>query len=356
LETVERDYSPKGVRFYYVYKALAHPEHERYVTPFTLKERLMHIEEAERRLGSRITWLCDGMSNDLKSALGGVPNAELLIDPEGRVARRRAWSDPDALRDDLAELVGPVEKPTRVSDLELKTTPPPDTVATGIVPRIELPGGMRPLLIEPLLEDTKLPFYVKLRAEADAGLLRSGAGKLYLGFHLDPLYHVHWNNLAKPLEFELSVPETVRVSPPKGSAPKVQEPADADPREFLIDVRGGEAGPLELTVRYFACDDANTFCVPVTQRYVVHLEPDPHGGRVSTRGGRGAGPRRNREDMAARMMRWDANGDGRLARDEAPDRMRDHFDRIDTNGDGVIDADEIEAMAERMQQRRGGAR
>ena len=51
--------------------------------------------------------------------------------------------------------------------------------------------------------------------------------------------------------------------------------------------------------------------------------------------------------MAARMMRWDADGDGRLTRDEAPERMRDRFDRIDTNSDGFIDPDEIEAMGGR---------
>ncbi len=72
METVERDYAPQGVRFYYVYKALAHPERDGYVEAFTLKERLMHVREAERRLGSRIPWLADGMSNNLKSALGGA--------------------------------------------------------------------------------------------------------------------------------------------------------------------------------------------------------------------------------------------------------------------------------------------
>jgi len=33
------DYAPKGVKFYYMYKALAHPELDGYVNPFTLKIR-----------------------------------------------------------------------------------------------------------------------------------------------------------------------------------------------------------------------------------------------------------------------------------------------------------------------------
>ncbi len=362
METVERDYAPQGVRFYYVYKALAHPERDGYVQAFTLKERLMHVREAERRLGSRIPWLYDGMSNDLKSALGGVQNAELVIDPEGRVARRRAWSDPNELRRDLEDLVGPVEEPTRVADLDRKAEPPPDRVATGVVPRIEVPGPMRALKIEPMIEDGETPFYVKLRAEADGALLNDGKGKLYLGFHLDPLYHVHWNNRTKPLEFEVVAPKGVRVSPKKDSAPKVAEPADADPREFLVKVKGGRKSnaPLELSVRYFACDDANTFCVPVEQRYRVHLQPDPDGGRVSARGGggprmaRGPGEPGGFGDPAARIMSFDADGDGRVARDEFPERMRQRFDRMDGNGDGTIDADEAQAAAERMARFREG--
>ena len=355
------------MRFYYVYKALAHPEHDGYVKAFTLKERLMHVQEAERRLGSRIPWLFDGMSNDLKNALGGTQNSELVIDPQGRVARRRAWSDPDELRRDLEELVGPVEKPTRVADLDLKTESPPERVATGVVPRVEVPGPMRALKIEPLTETGEVPYYAKLRAEADGDLLSKGKGQLYLGFHLDPLYHVHWNNLTKPLEFELVAPRGIRVSPKKGSAPKVEEPADADPREFLVKVKGAGNGtaPLELTARYFACDDANTFCVPVEQRYRVHLEADPDGGRVMARGGgRGGfgGPRMGRGpgepggfgDMAARIMSFDANGDGRVTRDELPERMRTRFDRMDENGDAAIDAGEAQAMAQRMGRFREG--
>ena len=355
---MERDYRPKGVQFYYVYKALAHPEHDNYVIPFTLEERLMHVEEAERRLGSRIPWLCDSMSNDLKTALGGAQNAELVIDPEGRVVRRRAWSNPDKLREDLAQLVGPVKKPTRISDLDLETAPPPEAVARGVVPRLDLPRSMRmrALEIEPVVENGEIPFYAKLRAEADEAFLETGKGKLYLGFHLDPLYRVHWNNLTKPLEFRLEVPRDVRASPRKGSAPKVKEPADADPREFLVDLSAGDRSePLDLSVRYFACDDANTFCIPVKQRYLVHLRPDPDGGRVSARGGRGAGGRGGRGAMAGRIMGWDADGDGRVTREEVPGPMKERFERMDANGDGAIDADEAKTVAERMQRfRRGG--
>ena len=57
MEALYRDYEPRGVRFLYVYKALAHPELNGYVRPVTLEERLMHVAEAKRALGTEIVWL-----------------------------------------------------------------------------------------------------------------------------------------------------------------------------------------------------------------------------------------------------------------------------------------------------------
>ena len=51
------------------------------------------------------------------------------------------------LRKDLEKLVGPVKNPTRVSDLNMKTEPPPKLAASGVVPRIKVPGAMQPVKI-----------------------------------------------------------------------------------------------------------------------------------------------------------------------------------------------------------------
>ena len=151
-------------------------------------------------------------------------------------------------------------------------------IPSGIVPGVRRPAGMVPLKVVPGKQKRPIPFYARLRAEVDRPFLTRGEGRLYLGFHLDPHYAVHWNNRVKPLEFRLETAEGVRVTPSRGSGPRVKQPADKDPREFLLDISAtGQSRPLSLTVRYFACDDADTFCIPVTQRYTVHLEPDPGG-------------------------------------------------------------------------------
>lgn len=362
------------MQVYFVYKSLAHPEggSNSYVQPFTLEERLMHVAEARRTLGATVPWLCDTMANDLKHALGDRPNSEFVLDPEGRIVSMRDWSNPDTLRSELEELVGKVDNPTRIADLDLKIETTPKPAASGVVPRIKLPGGLQPLLVEP--QAGKTPFYVKLRAEAEQSVLRGESGKLYLGFHLDPLYHVHWNNLAKPVSYEVVAPEGVTVSPAKGEAEKPKVDADIDPREFLVDVEDASLDkPLELTVRYFACNDEKGFCIPVTQKYLVHLNRDRDGGQARRGGARPGGADRgtqpsrpNSQNRQApngapggrgfsveRLFRMDRNNDGKIARDELPPPMQRNFDRMDTNSDGFVSRDEAKAVEERMRRRSG---
>ncbi len=308
LEALHRDYSPKGVRFYYVYKTLAHPEYNGYIKPFSLKERLLHVRDARRRLRTQFDWICDTMTSDVKHALGDAPNSEFVIDPEGRVVRKRAWSRPSQLRADLEELVGSVENPTDPDDLDVGLLDDQRDVATGVVERVKPSSKLRVLKIEPLPAEDDMPFYVKLRAEASDELLDTGQGEMFLGFRLDPIYNVHWNNRADPLQFDLILPEGVVATPASGTGPAVDVKADIDPREFLIDVRGTSPEPIVVNVRYFACDDAETFCVGVSQQYKIYLEVDPQGGWIFSRGGRPT--RRPGQAVAGRT---------RLARAQAAD-------------------------------------
>lgn len=53
----------------------------------------------------------------------------------------------------------------------------------------------------------------------------------------------------------------------------------------------------------------------------------------------------------SRFDQWDANGDGRLTRDELPQRIRGNFDRLDANNDGVISRKEDAAVSNRQRER-----
>lgn len=265
------------MRFYYIYKALAHWGYEGYVGPVTLHERLIHIQEGKRTLGTEINWLSDTMANDLKHLIGDASNSEFVLDPEGRILKMRLWSDPQALREDLAALVGAVVPPTKVDDLNMKVEPPPQAAPTGIVERIKLPGVFHPLQSQPQLGRTELPFYVKLRAAASNELFQTGRGRMYLGFFLDPIYNVHWNNEKDSVRYEISAPPGMTITPATGQGPVVEAPADADPREFILDVEH-TASPEPLQVRFFYYGCTDLWCVPVTQEYLVTWDMDRDSG------------------------------------------------------------------------------
>lgn len=242
------------------------------------------------------------MHNDVKHALGNAPNSEFVVGPDLKVLSKRLWSNSAELRKDLEKLVGKVDKPTRIADLKLKRLPPPKAAASGIVKRIKVPRELRAVKISPVVKKGGQPFYAKLRAEAEPGLLREGKGKLYLGFHLDPIYSVHWNNLARPIKVTLQPPQGTTLSKATLEGPQVKEAADVDPREFLVDVEAKDrTAPLKLSVLYYACNDGGGWCKLVRQEYTVHLEADPDGGWARGRrpGGRGKRAGRKRGPFAA---------------------------------------------------------
>lgn len=300
METVAVDYRNKGVAFYYIYKALAHPEHNGYVQPFTQQERLMHVAEAKRTLGSDIEWICDNMQNEFKQSLGGAPNSQFVIDPEGKIISASSWSNPLELRKTLAGLVGEVSPATTIEDLGLKQLPAPRLAATGVVVRPQMPGPMRAIVVKP--QPSLEPYYVKLRAEVDNGFMQDGLGWLYIGFHLDPLLRVHWNNLAPPLQFRIETPDGLCVASSRAKAAVVAEEADADPREFLLGLEWDSKilsrtdfveAELILEVDYYACHD-DGWCKQFKQRYHIQLMPDRNAGSVRSRGRSGGGGFRNR--------------------------------------------------------------
>jgi hypothetical protein len=331
------------VKFFFVYKALAHPELAgNYVQPFTLEERLAHARQGVHQLGATIPWLVDPIDNRLKRALGDRPNSEFIIDPKGLIVRKRSWSYPAQVRKDLESLVGPVEKITKEEDVHLKVElPVKSAAARGVVPRVKR-SGMQPLAMKPRIDPKGLPFFAKLRAEADKDLITTGAGKLYLGFHLDPFHEAHWNNLSNPLEFKLKVGEGVKIDKITAAAPKVKVASDADPREFLLNVMDWpEDAIIELTVTYFACV-GDKVCHEVRQSYVLYCERDRDGGAAK---GEGAGYW-DRETYPRQMLARSKSGKGKLSKDEVQGLVRPHFDDFDKNKDGYLDEKELKAVAD----------
>lgn len=328
----------------YVYKSLAHPELVgTYVQPFTLDERLAHCQQAIKELGTTIPWLVDPMDNRLKHALGDRPNSEYIIDPLGKIVRKRAWSNPGEVRRDLEEFVGKVEKITLPEDLKLNVVPPlAQSAPKGDLAPVSR-AGLFPIVIKPQVDKDGDLFYAKLRCEADPPLIDEGKGKLYLGFHLDPLHRAHWNKLQKPLRFELTLPEGVKVSTTSGEAANAEAESDSAPREFLLNVDDWpEDKTIRLTVAYAACTE--DVCHSVQQVYVLSRHRDKDGGRAKSAGFRVL----TLEQMTQRLLKGDKNGDGKLIKEELNSIQQSRFLDYDLNKDGVLEKDEIQKMAEQL--------
>jgi HlyD family secretion protein len=75
--------------------------------------------------------------------------------------------------------------------------------------------------------------------------------------------------------------------------------------------------------------------------------PGAGSGEGGKRGGRGG---RAKMDMSE----LDKDGDKKISRDEAPDRMKENFDSIDENKDGFIDAKEFAVLQAKMRKMFGG--
>lgn len=249
-------------------------------------------------------------------------------------AQRR---NPQFVRRDLEELVGPAKTITRQEDIKLAITPALRSPAPrGFVDRIER-LEMRPIVSVPNVEDSKFPFFAKLRAEADSELLSQGHGELYLGVHLDPLYGAYWNNLSEPLRLSLSAADEVRLEQRNLVAKKVAETTDSDPREFCITVESWPNDqPLHVSVTYFACVSGET-CHAIRQTYELQRRRDSDGG-----GARSAGAGLwNADEFSSRILASDKDKDGQITRSEAAGLLLPHFESLDRDSNGRLNRNEL---------------
>lgn len=343
METVYRDYQDK-VQFFYIYKSLAHPEINNFVSAFNKKERLLHIKRAKEMLHTDVPWICDTMDGAFTKAFGGAPNGEYILDPNGKIVRKRFWSSPATVRSDLESLVGKSQTTTKVADLEKVFEPKPTKIASGVLPPVDLPAGLGAMQIEPM-DDDGHPYYAKLRVEGTAGLA-TGVGELYLAVHLDPLYNVHWNNEAGKVSIELECDGILAVPNSTLTAPDVEVKADVDPRQFLIPAKTLDRGGVFIArVYYTVCDDAETFCHTIKQEYEVAIARD---------GQEGSRPGVFLFGMFKDVRNLDKNKDGNITADEIPaGEVTKYMGHIDYNGNEIIESVEIDRFMKMFNNGRG---
>lgn len=342
-----RDYKDKNVQFFYVYKSVEHPEVNGFISAFNIGERLKHIEIAKERFKSEIPWICDTMDNKIKRAFGNSPNGEYVIDPEGKIVRKRFWSNPKTLRGDLEELVGKSETTTKVEDLPARFTPEPSKIASNVLPKLDLPANLEAMTVIPGKSED--PYFAKLRVEVPRSMLQTKMGQIHFAVYLDPIYQVHWNNRAGKVKIEYKSDETLILAKDVLISPDVKEDADIDARHFLVrgvaNVSNAPPTPLEVKVTYTVCDNAENFCKEITQDYKVVFEPNRN---LGTR------PGIFLNGMFADIRKMDKNGDGNLTPDELPEnKVSLYIGHMDYNGNDIIEKDELEQFLKMFNNGRG---
>ena len=68
-------------------------------------------------------------------------------------------------------------------------------------------------------------------------------------------------------------------------------------------------------------------------------------GKGKGMGGHGSAPTTNPDEAVKTLMQFDKNADGKLSKDEVPERMQGIFENNDADKDGLLSTDEIKAAA-----------
>lgn len=235
--------------------------------------------------------------------LNAGPNSLYLISPEGEIIAGSDRIEGNRFREALDSLVGPVEKPTSVRDLDLpRVARQSNTLNEESDLGVFRPQGLTIVAIRPSNPDET--YYVKLRAEADRNLLRTGTGRLFLGFYPDPIHDAHWNNLVDPMKFVLELPEGVKANPTTATAKKGVGDSDVQPRQFWVDIEGGNpSDELQLALRYYGCTPE--MCMAMMHEYTIRLEDENRGSRTF---GMNHGPSWSRTSRRARRPPWRKSG------------------------------------------------
>lgn len=352
IEAAYADFAPEGIQFFYFYKNLRHPELGGYVQAQNMSERLLQLEEARSKLGTKVPWIADTMDDDIRKGLRSGSWSVYLISPEGEVIYASGRIDANGLRRALSKAVGPSSTTTKASDLNL---PQIGRNAKLVNEDSELgvarPEGLSIVTIIPTQPEET--YYVKLRAEADDALLNTGTGRLFLGFYPDPIHGTYWNNLTEPMKFKLTLPDGVIATPTEASAQVGEGDKDTKPRQFWVDISSDKPfDDLRLKLDYFGC--TSEMCLPLTHEYTIRMENENRGSRTYGMNTGRTGNSKPSKSGGSRMDRLDTDKDGLVSFDEMYSQMKkrngadysnvkaqQRFDKMDLNKDGVLSSEEL---------------
>lgn len=340
FEAIALNYASDDFQVYYIQRRPTHPENHGFLQPFNQAEAIQLAKESIRLLNTHIPWLCDTANHDVSTQLPQTESENVFIYvADGRQLFAGTITDPASIQKSLAEFMGPPSRQIRTNQIPKPEVEPVEVIPNEATKRVNFnPPSQKfsPIQVNP--RESTAPHYVKLRAEADEALLSSGSGKLYLGFHVDPLYKGEWDNSTKPLKYTI-ISTGGSVTPAVKSAPKVREASDSEPREFVLTATHTNYDlPIMLKVDYTIYLAGPKSTVQVSQIYDIYLRKDPLGGKAYRRQIAYRDPVLPAIEvrMPSALYEYDENNDGKIERNELKGTLWVKFPDIDTNRDGFL--------------------
>jgi len=369
IEAAFADYKSEDIQFFYFYKSLRHPELEGFVEAQNIQERLLQLAAAREKLGTSVPWIADTIDDSMRTGLGANSQSVFLISPEGKVLYGNGRIVRNDLRNALSKALGKPKTDTQVSDLDLpamrrNSMPPNQDSKLGV----KREDGLT--IVATKASKPEETYYVKLRAEADEALIKTGTGRLFIGFYPDPIHNAYWNNLTPPMRYTLTTPEGLTASPAQASAEKGTGDSDTLPRQFWVDIKSdSKTNEIQLQLDYYGCTP--DMCMALTHEYTIVLEDEDRGARTAgmNRGNRGQGgrqanarggrqgnaPAQGSRQRGMQLTQMDTNNDGvvnfeemsasiktRRGNDVDLDGLQRRFTSMDTDSDGNLSAEELE--------------
>jgi hypothetical protein len=113
-----------------------------------------------------------------------------------------------------------------------------------------------------------------------------------------------------------------------------------------------ESPPIMSLLTEGVVDEPEPVVDPAASPETMTPMMTPGGGGPPGAHGAGGGPGGGGPGGQFNPLQYDADGDGKLSLEEAPDRMKENFATNDANSDGFLDEEELNALRERFRQQR----
>jgi hypothetical protein len=107
VEALNKAYAGKGISFYYVLSREPHPGFYGFTQTDSLEMRQEYVRLANAELTLALPWIIDDMDNTMQKTYGRMPNADFIIDTDGKLLYSNEWANMDKLKDWLEANIGP---------------------------------------------------------------------------------------------------------------------------------------------------------------------------------------------------------------------------------------------------------